>query len=137
MPACRYASRWRHPSVLVTRALAATPLLAFRRSDSCRAPREPPADEVHEGDVEGPPGVRDERDRPLDVAPFPCLNRIVDDSLPFFNLEPDPFRGDQEGLHLVHELGELAVEELPVARGDRTIRLSTSLRERFLPILQQ
>src|SRR5437773_1152098 len=83
--------------------------LSLRRSNLLDETLDSFADEVHEGDIEGTPGVRDQCDRALDVAPLPRLDGVVDDPLPFVDFESDPFRGDQEGFHLVHELRAYSV----------------------------
>src|SRR5438270_700956 len=110
--------------------------LSLRRSDLLDETLDSFADEVHEGDIEGTPGVRNQCDGALDVAPLSRLDGIVDDPLPFVDFESDPLRGDQEGFHLVHELGELAVEELPVPDRNPTLRLLPGLTESVQPTLQ-
>src|SRR5437667_413199 len=57
--------------------------LSLRRSNLLDETLDSFADEVHEGDIEGTPGVRDQCDRALDVAPLPRLDGVVDDPLPF------------------------------------------------------
>src|SRR5438309_3193807 len=110
--------------------------LSLRRSDLLDEALDSFADEVHKSDIEGTPGVRDECDRALDVAPLPRLDGIVDDPLPFVDFESDPFRGDEEGFHLVHELRELSVEELPVPGRNPTLCLFSCLTEGIQPSLQ-
>src|SRR5437016_1966093 len=66
----------------------------------------------------------------------PRLDGIVDDPLPFVDFESDPFRGDEEGFHLVHELRELSVEELPVPGRNPTLCLFSCLTEGIQPSLQ-
>src|SRR5437667_460441 len=103
--------------------------LSLRRSNLLDETLDSFADEVHEGDIEGTPGVRDQCDRALDVAPLPRLDGVVDDPLPLVDFESDPFRGDQEGFHLVHELRELSVEQLPVPGRNPALRLFSGLTE--------
>src|SRR5437016_2967650 len=110
--------------------------LSLRRSNLLDETLDSFADEVHEGDIEGTPGVRDQCDRALDVAPLPRLDGVVDDPLPFVDFESDPFRGDQEGFHLVRELRELSVEQLPVPGRNPTLRLFSGLTEGVQPTLQ-
>src|SRR5439155_1319900 len=85
--------------------------LSLGRSDFLDEAFDAASDEVDEGNVEGATGVGDQRDRAFDVPPFACLDRVVDDPLPFLDLEADPFRGDEERLDFVHELRESAGTE--------------------------
>src|SRR5436309_13860183 len=93
--------------------------LSLGRSDFLDEAFDAGSNEVDERNVEGATGVGDQRDRAFDISPFSCLDRVVDDPLPFLDLEADPFRGDEERLDFVHELGEFAVrsEERRVGKG--------------------
>src|SRR5207247_1038766 len=61
--------------------------LSLRRSNLLDETLDSFADEVHEGDIEGTPGVRDQCDRALDIAPLPRLDGVVDDPLPLVDFE--------------------------------------------------
>src|SRR5437773_5420589 len=70
------------------------------------------------------------------ISPFSCLDRVVDDPLPFLDLEADPFRGDEERLDFVHELGEFAVQEFAIARRDAALRLLAGVPQRVQTTLE-
>src|SRR2546430_8704496 len=94
------------------------------------------SDEVDERHVEGASGVRDERDRSLDVASLARLDGVVDDPFPFFDLEPDPLGRDEERLHLVHQFREFAVEELSVSGWNSAFRFPSGPPQLVDPVLE-
>ena len=110
--------------------------LSLGRSDFLDEAFDAASDEVDEGNVEGATGVGDQRDRAFDVPPFACLDRVVDDPLPFLDLEADPFRGDEERLDFVHELREFAVQEFAIARRDAAFRLLAGVPQRIQTTLE-
>src|SRR5207249_4493626 len=94
------------------------------------------SDEVDERHVEGASGVRDERDRSLDVASLARLDGVVDDPFSFFDLEPDPLGRDEERLHLVHQFREFAVEELSVSGWNSAFRFPSGPPQLVDPVLR-